>query len=728
MYLKLSIYRNKILTFAIILVVLFLFGHNPSLAYAQERTSTNTSILVIQQIRGNETCCLSGTTEIIEHLTKEKDIWDLSLAWAVRFDVLKDQSFVDTIKTVPRHHTLGLLLEITPQLASESGVTYQGDLGGKDWKEGQHALTIGYTQEERKKLLDTAFSLFHARFGHYPMFTVGWMIDSWSLNYIRDTYGVRIHEITKEQYETDSYTLYGGIFNLPYFPTRLHPLIPAQDEGNALDLLIVRQTISDITKNYGSYFSWYTSQPNDYLSRPSTDFSYFNELLGKTMHQDTESRFAVLGLENSNEWVTHKDEYLKQLHFIVEKQKNNEMKVIAPSDFYQTYKDKNNLGSPRILESGTISDSGVWWYFGPVYRARIEVVNANVLLTDLRIFPPTLTDPYFSDPSSASRSYWILPYLIDSSQQFFHHGKDQSIFQGHPIRTDEGVERFTIQLLSDVTEMTKENGQLVFKGKEGIVRLEPQHITIEQFTPRLGAQINKSFDTMLAQKNTSYITFDRHPRFFIRPSVSELAVMMGWENASGNQTEMARMIKTATGWQLAPRSTIPQADVNSLHALFQPDRSSLPIDLKHTILYWHNTEAIVGRGPIRLYVDPRNMHDRPVRVGQFEVQLFDSSTIKVNMPHSVETRIEPFFVDFTATDTQKANLQINIGNEIVPQMYTIRFYADCTQHFVECMKDQERLIGFMRIYIREITDGYKEKMKNWWTKLVNDFQLIKYRH
>src|SRR3989338_6866456 len=109
---------------------------------------------------------------------------------------------------------------------------------------------------------------------------------------MKKTYGVRIHELTKEQYETDSYTLDGGIFNAPYYPSSNHPLIPGSGTDK-LNLVMVRQTISNLLLNYGSSRAYYTSQPNDYLeSKEGLDISYFHKLIDETINQPSEFQFG----------------------------------------------------------------------------------------------------------------------------------------------------------------------------------------------------------------------------------------------------------------------------------------------------------------------------------------------------------------------------------------------------------------------------------------------------
>ena len=60
--------------------------------------------------------------------------------------------------------------------------------------------------------------------------------------------------------------------------------------------LILRQTISDIDKNYGSAKSYYTSQPNDYLGKSNSEgFNYFTKLIDIADSQYLGSKFAVMG-------------------------------------------------------------------------------------------------------------------------------------------------------------------------------------------------------------------------------------------------------------------------------------------------------------------------------------------------------------------------------------------------------------------------------------------------
>ncbi|EKE15071.1 MAG: hypothetical protein ACD_12C00162G0001, partial [uncultured bacterium] len=187
----------------ILLTCLFLF------LFPKQILAKEADFLIINQIRGGETCCQSGSLDLFQQIKNKKEINNLPFGWALRYDALSDSKYSESLD---KNGELGLLLEITPNLASKSGVLYKGKPDGSDWYFAKNAFLIGYTQEERKKIIDTLFAEFKNKFGDYPHFTVAWMIDAWSLSYINNVYGVKLHELTKEQYETDSYTLDGGIF------------------------------------------------------------------------------------------------------------------------------------------------------------------------------------------------------------------------------------------------------------------------------------------------------------------------------------------------------------------------------------------------------------------------------------------------------------------------------------------------------------------------------------
>ncbi len=335
--------------FPVIFFLLF-FLISPSMAAAKG------VVVLVNQIRGSEICCEPGTSDLWTAVNTNSQYKNLPIGWSLRYDAIED-----TDKSFLPPGELGLLMEVTPGLAAAGNISYRGSPDGRDWYMAKHSFLVGYTVSERKKIIDKLFQTFKNRFGYYPSFTSGWMIDGWSLSYIQNTYNVVFHELTKEQYETDSYTLYGGIFNFPYYPSKTYPLLPGTG-NDKLNIVIARQTVSDLIYNYGSAKTVYTSQPNDYLS-DAKDISYFKQLIQDTIGQKSPIKFAAVGFENSFNFQKYGSEYLKQLEYLLTLKNSGVIDLYNPStyakQFNNQFTENPSFYLTKDFESG--KSTGVLW-------------------------------------------------------------------------------------------------------------------------------------------------------------------------------------------------------------------------------------------------------------------------------------------------------------------------------------------------------------------------------
>ncbi len=699
------IFAQLVTTFILILI--------PFSVSAQEKPL---DAVVINQIRGRDACCQPGNMDMLEKISAEENFKKLPIAWAIRYDVFQDADFLNKLKQLPDTYSLGLSLEVTPKLASDSGVSYKGNPDGTDWYYAHNVFLIGYTQPQRQKLLDRLFKTFYDQFNYYPTFTVSWMVDAWSLDYLRKTYGVVVHEITKEQYETDSYTLYGGIFNLPYYPSKSHPLVPAKNKSDQLEMLIMRQTISDIDKNYGSYQSFFTSQPNDYLANPKGKGpAYFLELVNQMQAQNQVDRFAVLGLENSREWDLYQEEYIKQLKYIVDEQQAGKIKVWSPHDFYNEFNTASPINPVRILKTADFPRSGALWYFSNYYRARLENWQGQIVLTDLRVFTDT-PDPYSETPADKSRGYWIIPYLIDSSQQFEELGKPEIEYQDNPIRNDTGVKKFGIILSNLQLETLKfEDEVLQLANDNQNLRLEPNAIFVSDLLqPKLADPINITWDEIIKNNYEQYFLFSRHPRFFISPEKNGRAFALGWENVQMEKVIMATISKEENLWKIQPRTQAVKSEIQSLASIYQPDRSKLGFDSASSVFFWSNKEAIAGRSPVRLFISAQNALHRPTVLNNLSISLSDPSLVQIVQPENIKTKLDPFLIDFIASKSAEVEVKITVDGNIIPAgQARIRFYTDCSHDLFTCLRNRDDLKGFFKIIIKEKFNTYQTQAKIW---------------
>lgn len=238
----------------------------------QVHAQTQSQVVILNQVRGNE-CCEQGSRDAVQTQLQAVQQHQLPATFVLRYDALQDKAYTNILQLSPTLD-IGVFFEITPRLAADAGVEYRGTQ--EQWYLARHAYLVGYSLEERKKIINTLMRLFYQVYGVYPKTTAAWMIDAWSLQYLVEKYGVVAHEITRDQWGTDSYTLYGGPMGMMYSPSKRWAMIPAQN-SQALPIKIFRQTLPDPLWNYGDTTSSTTSQPNDY-ALAGKDISYFKNL------------------------------------------------------------------------------------------------------------------------------------------------------------------------------------------------------------------------------------------------------------------------------------------------------------------------------------------------------------------------------------------------------------------------------------------------------------------
>ena len=377
---------------------------------AQEKQPHYT--LILNQVRASE-CCDAGNLQFFQTQLTELNHLKLKANFALRFDVLSDEGYLALVEKNPGQD-YGALLEITPQLAASAGVNYKGN--ENNWYEAQNVFLIGYTREERQKLIDTYMQQFREKLGNYPQFSSAWMIDNWSLQYLKSEYGVVAHQITREQFGTDSYTLYGGPLHYPYWPSDNWAMIP---DGKNLSMpLIIRQTIMDPVFCYGDKTDSYTSQPNDYLLRQD-NLNYFKYLFAQAHQQNNAYTFALIGLENSMGEAAQQ-EFRRQLAVVKTWQEENseENLVLGVKDFVAYLESaSNSLLTVYAGQSQKDSTEAAWWINTNSYRARLRLSDGVLAISDLRLYDARFSDPY-SEDSAGSLGWWVVPFAIDGSRIF----------------------------------------------------------------------------------------------------------------------------------------------------------------------------------------------------------------------------------------------------------------------------------------------------------------------
>ena len=192
-------------------------------------------VFLLSQVRGEESCCDPGSLEHFRYQLAQIQQYHFPGHFLFRYDALLNNDFVNTFLQAKKHYPylqVGIWIEVTPKLAEDSGVHYSGSV--KNWYLAEQSLLVGYSPEDRQKLLNTLLRTYYQSFPNEVLQLAGaWGIDTNSLNYLQQQ-GVKIYQGVREQYGTDSYTVDGSIINEPYYPSKNWYLIPVADRKSVV--------------------------------------------------------------------------------------------------------------------------------------------------------------------------------------------------------------------------------------------------------------------------------------------------------------------------------------------------------------------------------------------------------------------------------------------------------------------------------------------------------------
>ncbi len=613
--------------------------------------------IISNQVRGTE-CCSPGSKEYFEQQQATLSKFSLGATFTLRYDALIDQSFIEQAHRYPEFE-YGGLLEVTPSLAQAAEVPYLGS--EEQWYEAQYVFLVGYSKPERKQLIDTYMEQFLEVFGTYPRTTTAWMIDPISLAYLKEKYGAQVHQITREQFGTDSYTLYGGPPHYPYWPSTNWALVPAADDLRKTPL-IIRQTITDPVFNYGDQTNSYTSQPNDYLLRNDTT-TYFTHLFEQAHTQEALNgyTFALIGLENSLP-ENVQQEYIRQLNYVKEwKDKSPQNTVNSTATFTDWLTDQNF--APLTVYSGSgIKDATekAWWITTQQYRARVRLSNRTLVISDLRIFDSNFTDPYLSQRAH-SLGWWIVPFALDGSRN---------------TTTQEG--------LAARNDILKDRPTSFFEPNFWIVATNIQDIE---------TSFQNGTYTFL-EKGTPLLSFsERNVRVTSTqtlPNQSQPLSKLKWEkNAWGFEQNDVQFAPFSESLFLG-RARKKHAD------LLFPEVQVAPPAEQTTGLYINNQYAIADRNPSRLVLFPRDEDQKSVLLSSPPQVTTSSQDIAVTVARAHGSN-GMIFIDLESDQPQTGTVTIQVADfEKVAQVY---FAPHCSSIPQYCLTHPKESYWFLRSYI-----------------------------
>jgi len=632
-------------------------------------------VLIINQVRGTE-CCELGTVEVLQEQLDFLTQQQLSAFFTLRWDVLTDPEFIEIIKQANSElFSWGVFLEITPGLASAAEVEYAGN--PENWYQAQHAYTLGYLPADREKLVDTIMAKYEEVFDEYPPLTTSWIIDTPALNYLHDDYGVGVHQITREQWGTDSYTIYGGPPHYPYPASRNWALMP---DYTATDpTLVVRQTLTDPVWNYGDTQSRFTSQPNDF-SQDGKGFEYFEKLLNQALFEqpDNQIGFALLGLENSMA-DKYQQLFQQQLELVADYQQQG--KVVVPDlvVLQQTW-ENTSLTAYQGHDFVKDTSSQAIWVTGQNYRVRIIKKDNQVCIDDVRLFSNQLQD-YYTDHQAQDLSYWVTPFLIDGSRFYTH---EKSWF------SKEYASNGMIPLPDMVTKPECWELPRAISAQDQL-RLEQ----VDLQTLAVNYESEEGL-TQLIFKLTS---------FQLPPDIDSMK--LAWSVNGEVAYELNQKCTPKSCWytpQLNPTSFAQAQEVQT--SSFLPEQRAGELSAAQSRLYADNPYAIAGRNPVRVVFMPRDEQGVAVKL-EFPPEI--TSQVELITDPTIVLDDDPQFYDFMASEPMKTTVLFKVSDqfELETEVY---FAPNCKNNPKYCLSHPRQAWWYLKSWVGDKQRLLQEKL------------------
>lgn len=435
---------------------------------------TNTSlaagsnfVTVVNPVRGSDFWEEKGQDPTLAVLGQKQILQDFKVpaTWLIRFDALSDSKIINSIKDSSDEK--GLFLEVTPSWTSKAGVDYRESAV---WHLAGSVFLTGYETPEREKLIDSAFSKFKETFGVYPKSVGSWYLDSYSLNYMEEKYGVDAALIVADQYSTDNYQVWGQYFGAPFYPYKKNTLMPAQNPENKIPVVVTQWAARDPINGYGEGVNetTYSVQPNDYIDFHELDSAYFNKLLDIYLGQDlNQFNQVVVGLENSYSWEKYKDEYKKQIEILNKKRSNEQLNLVTMASFAKWYKEKFPAISPEhiiVADDPLGHGQKVVWFMNSYFRAGWFLNNDGSVFRDVRQYVEGIEEPCFKGSCQQINFATFSTRVLDD------------VTYKHKLVLDEGkITDFKVQKIGKNYAINYKNEA----GKEKVIEFLPRDISID---------------------------------------------------------------------------------------------------------------------------------------------------------------------------------------------------------------------------------------------------------
>lgn len=337
----------------------------------------------------------------------------------LQYDALIDEKYIKLAKDYSDNTEIGLWFEVVEPLCEATDIKWRGRFPW-DWHCNVGFLT-GYTHDERIHLIDEAFNKFKEIFGYYPKSCGSWHIDAFSLNYMYEKYEITSSCNCKEQYGTDGYTIWGGIYSGAYYPSKNNMLCPAQNKENQINVPVFRMLGADPIYQYDMNLG----DNNACQSVTSLEPVYGNSGCDKNwiewyLNENFNNKgislsYAQTGQENSMNWERIVQGLPVQFEILDKMQREKRIEIMTLDDSGKWFKNNFSTTPPQaqMFDSDFRNNRyKTLWYNCRNYRINVLYEKGTVWIRDLYLFSDEFKEKFVTaKESTPDCSYYTLPVI-----------------------------------------------------------------------------------------------------------------------------------------------------------------------------------------------------------------------------------------------------------------------------------------------------------------------------
>lgn len=313
---------------------------------------------------------------------------------------------------------VGLWLELSKEVVERAGLKWNEE---HNWTwHVNPGMLLGYTIPERERIIDELMERFKSIFGYYPASVGSWVIDTYSICYLKEKYGIKSVCFCREQYGTDGYTLWGGYYNQGYYPSKNNMFMPAQTKSEQIGVPAFRMLGPDPIyeydlRLYGNYKTVPTLEPAWRLGQDEkwVDW-YFDSHYGS---EGMAFSYTQTGQENSFGWDSFGEALKMQMDKVYEGMKAGKWEVMTLKDtgiwFTEQYETTPATSITALTDWQEENQRQTVWYNCKNYRFDLHNENGKICVRDINVFDENYRDRYYEAPAPGDDAMFDALPIID---------------------------------------------------------------------------------------------------------------------------------------------------------------------------------------------------------------------------------------------------------------------------------------------------------------------------